>query len=301
VQIHASRGSPFGCGYCIWPQILYGDGRYRARDPMKVADELEMLHATYGFRAFYFDDDTFNIGKERILNLCAEIKRRGLHTVPWAATARADTLDLETLHAMKEAGLAVIKFGLDSTSWEIADLCGTGLQIEKVDQAIAWCRQIGLKFHLTFTFGLPGETKETIEQIIQYAIDRSPDFCQFFLPTPLPGTRQFRLLKEKGLLLTEEWEKYDGNRFTVMRGEHLSREELEQAVKDAYCRWAEFDRRRLTSAFPNGAASSGKMAARSPDCEQTNAQDGGKMTRATSFELPNSGFRFPILALNHGD
>ncbi len=244
LQIHASRGCPYGCIYCVWPQVLYQSRSYRTRNPINVVDEIEEMVKFYGYRSFYFDDDTFNIGKERILKICEEIKKRGLDKIPWAAMARADTSDFETLKAMKEAGLISIKFGVESATQELVDACGKGLDLKKVEDAVKWCKELDLQFHLTFTFGLPGETKETIEKTIQYAMKLAPDTCQFSLTTPFPGTKHLKMAKEKGLLLTEEWDKYDGNRYTVMREENLSREELEEAVQDAYSRWEDFDRKR---------------------------------------------------------
>lgn len=237
VQMHASRGCPFGCVFCVWPQILYGSKRYRIREPMQVIDEMEMLIRDYGFKAVYFDDDTFNIGKERIQALCQEIRRRGI-TVPWAAMARADTSDYETLRHMKDAGLCAIKFGVESGVQQIVDQCEKGLNLDKVNEAVGWCKELGIPVHLTFTLGLPGESRDTIQQTIEYVIALDPDSVQFSLTTPFPGTKYFNILKERGLLLTEDWSKYDGACHTVIRGENLSREELEWSVKEAQRQWA---------------------------------------------------------------
>ena len=244
LQIHASRGCPYGCIYCVWPQVLYQSRSYRTRDPVKVVDEIEEMVNFYGYRSFYFDDDTFNIGKVRILKICEEIKKRGLNKIPWAVMARADTSDFETLKAMKDAGLISIKFGVESASQQLIDACGKGLDLRKVEQTVKWCKELGIQFHLTFTFGLPGETKETIEKTIQYAMELAPDTCQFSLTTPFPGTKYFEIIKKKGLLLTEEWDKFDGARFTVIRGENLTKSELEQAVADACRRWKEFKKKK---------------------------------------------------------
>lgn len=49
VQMWPSRGCPFQCNFCLWPQVIYGNHRYRVRDPIQVVDEMEWLIATYGF------------------------------------------------------------------------------------------------------------------------------------------------------------------------------------------------------------------------------------------------------------
>ena len=158
--------------------------------------------------------------------------------------ARADTSDFETLKAMKEAGLVSIKFGVESGSQELVNACGKALDLKKVEQSVRWCKELGIQVHLTFTFGLPGETKQTISKTVNFAIKMNPDSAQFSLTTPFPGTKYFNILKEKGLLLSEQWDKYDGARFSVIKGEALSKEELEKAVSIAWKRWNNFKKRK---------------------------------------------------------
>ena len=88
VQMWASRGCPYGCIFCAWPQIMYGSRKYRTRSVKDVVDEMEWLVKECGFASVYFDDDTFNIGRERMLKFAAEVKARGIYT-PWAIMARA--------------------------------------------------------------------------------------------------------------------------------------------------------------------------------------------------------------------
>jgi radical SAM superfamily enzyme YgiQ (UPF0313 family) len=236
VQLMASRGCPFGCIFCLWPQVLYGDKKYRFHSPKRVVDEMEMLIKEYGFKGIYFDDDTFNIGKERMLEISKEIKRRAIQ-IPWAIMARADTSDYETLKEMKGAGLRALKFGVESASQELVDGCGKGLKLSAVEKAVRDCKGLGIRVHLAFTFGLPGETKKSIKDTVDYALKLDPDSAQFSLTTPFPGTEYYNLLDEKGLLLTKDWKKYDGNRYTVIRGENLSAKELEAALKEAKRSW----------------------------------------------------------------
>lgn len=238
-QIHASRGCPYGCIYCIWPQVLYGNKKYRVRNVKAVMDEVEMLVKEYGFKSIYFDDDTFNIGKSRILEICDEFKTRNLN-VPWGAMARADTSDFETLKAMKQSGMVGIKFGVESGDQDLVDAAEKSLNLTKVKQAVQWCKDLGLKVHLTFTFGLPGETNHTIDKTIQFAKECNPDSIQFSITTPFPGTKYFKMLKEADNILTYNWEMYDGAVHTVIKGDNLSKEELEEAVCKANREYGRF-------------------------------------------------------------
>jgi len=121
VQMLASRGCPFGCNFCLWPQVMYQGNHYRARDIEDTVDEMEFLIKEMGFKSIYFDDDTFNVGKERMLKFCQAIKQRELRNVPWAIMARADLMDKEILHQMRKAGLRAVKYGVESCTQELLE------------------------------------------------------------------------------------------------------------------------------------------------------------------------------------
>lgn len=246
VQMWASRGCPFKCNFCLWPQVVYGNNLYRPRDPVDVVNEMEWLIKTYGFKAFYFDDDTFDLGKKRILDLCSEIKKKGLN-VPWAAMARADTLDQEMLDAMADAGMIAIKYGVESGVQELVDGCDKHLDLKKVVETVQMTKKAGIKVHLTFTFGLEGETKENIQKTIDFALAQDPDSVQFSIVTPFPGTRYYEELKEKGYLLTKQWSDFDGNRSAVIRTDNLTTEDLIWALNHAYESWYQYRDQKLAN------------------------------------------------------
>lgn len=251
VQMWASRGCPYKCIFCLWPQAMYGSHKYRIRNPAETAKEMEWLISKYNFKAVYFDDDTFNINKPMILSLCKEIKKRGLIT-PWAVMARADTMDKETLWAMADAGLYAIKYGVESTDQEILKNSGKNLDLDKVKEIVKLTKQTGVKVHLTFCFGLQGETKNTIRKTVDFALALDPDGIQFSLVTPFPGTEYFRKAKDKGYLLTENWEAYNGSNNAVIRTEKLSGKELKNSLEYAYTRWsAHKNAKNILSRFRN--------------------------------------------------
>ncbi|MFC2153925.1 B12-binding domain-containing radical SAM protein [Candidatus Altiarchaeota archaeon] len=236
VQLWASRGCPYGCIFCLWPKVMYGGGSYRVRSPGDVVAELRSAIDEYKFKAFYFDDDTFDIGKERVMELSRLIKEAGLN-LPWAAMARADTADEETLSAMSDAGLYAIKYGVESGVQSILDASGKDLNLSKVKESVNITKNLGVKTHLTFTFGLPGETKESIKKTIDFVLKVDPDSAQFSLVTPFPGTDYFKQLEKESRLSFTGWGEFDGRCRIVFEPENLSKKELEQALKDATRAW----------------------------------------------------------------
>ena len=245
LQLIASRGCPFGCVFCAWPQLMYGGNSYRARSSKDVVDEIEAAVKEFGFKSFYFDDDTFNVGKKRILELCREIKERNLG-LPWAIMARADQMDRELLEALKGAGLTALKYGVESGSQDVLKAACKGLDLDKVKESVRITRELGIHYHLTFMFGLPGETDATARQTIDLALELDADSAQFSVATPWPGSRFYDHLLEKGHLLSENFDEYDGYHSAVVRTDALRPEELigwrntAEAEWQAHCKQRQF-------------------------------------------------------------
>jgi len=243
-QMLASRGCPFKCQFCLWPQVIYQGYHYRVRDVRDVVDEMEYLVREKGFHSVYFDDDTFNIGKKRMLEFCREIKKRGLNKIQWAIMARPDLMDEEILDSMKEAGVWAIKYGLESSDQALVDQIGKDMDLEKAEKMIRYTKKLRIRTHLTFTFGLPGETKETIEKTIQRALELDPFSIQFSITTPFPGTKYFEILDKKDFIITKDFSSYDGHSKSVIKLENLTPGDLEISKIKAYRIWADHLRKK---------------------------------------------------------
>jgi len=109
--------------------------------------------------------------------------------------------------------------------------------LEKVRTVAGWCAERDIKTHATFTFGLPTETRNTMEQTLEYANSLDVDSVQFSITTPFPGTRYFEELEREGYLLTKDWTKYDGNCGSVIKYENLSSDEIGDFCQQASGRW----------------------------------------------------------------
>jgi GT2 family glycosyltransferase/radical SAM superfamily enzyme YgiQ (UPF0313 family) len=235
VQMWGSRGCPFQCIFCAWPQIMYGSNLYRIRSIKDMADEFEWLVTEWGFKSVYFDDDTFNVNKRRIGEFCKELIRRGLK-VPWAAMCRADLIDEPLLKLMKESGVHALKFGVESATQCSLDSMQKHLDIEKVVQNINLTHNYGIQTHLTFMFGLPGETRESCERTLDLALKLNPCSLQMTLASPFPGSKFMKFLQDKNHLVKSVTEA-DGFRTSCVRTDAMTAEELEEFVQYANNKW----------------------------------------------------------------
>jgi radical SAM superfamily enzyme YgiQ (UPF0313 family) len=132
-----------------------------------------------------------------------------------------------------------VKIGVESGCQKLLDACQKNLNIQTVDKTVRHLKRIGMYVHLTFTFGLPGESKETLRETINFGLRLCPNSVQFSITTPFPGTPYFKMAQEKGALITKDWSQYDGALESVI-GNGLIETDLE--MEDIKTAIDEFDR-----------------------------------------------------------
>ncbi len=246
LQLIGSRGCPYKCHFCVWPQVVYEDNRYRTRSAKNIADEIEHAFRVdrYPYASYYFDDDTFNIGDKRLSELADELIMRGLEHIPWGAMCRADTIKKPTLERLRRAGLRAVKYGVESGNQKLVDDSGKRLDLGVLREMMAFTHSLGIRTHLTFSFGLVGETRETMQETLDLALELNPYTVQFSISTPFPGTRFYDYAKKKNLLLVDDFSAYDGMSRCVVKTENLSAEELEGFLVHANDVWSRHAARR---------------------------------------------------------
>jgi anaerobic magnesium-protoporphyrin IX monomethyl ester cyclase len=229
----SSRGCPYRCTFCLWPGILYGH-KFRARSAQNVVDEIEEAVRTYGHDEIYFDDDTFSIDRQRVLDITRIIRERDLHKeVEWIAQCRVDTVDREMLEAMKAANCGYILFGVESGSPEMLKRMRKGITLDKARSAFALTKEVGIKTQAFFLFGVPGETQETVRETIEFAKELNASSTQFAVAIPHPGTALYEECKANGWLTSEDWADYTSEN-SLIETEWLSADQVEQARIRAY-------------------------------------------------------------------
>ncbi|MBN2383431.1 radical SAM protein [bacterium] len=234
ITLVSSRGCPFRCIFCAWPQIMYGQG-YRMRKADAVVDEIEYCLHQFQPGEFFFDDDTFTVQKKHVRCICRLILERKLE-IRWSCMGRIDTVDVETLELMAGAGCTRIKFGIETGSETVMKNIRKKINLADVHQTVQCAQAAGIKVHGTFMIGLPGETRQTAQQTIDLALSLGLDTAQFSIATPFPGTEFYRLAETNGWLLTHDWSKYDGATGAVISYPHFSKKEIDTYLAIAWTR-----------------------------------------------------------------
>jgi anaerobic magnesium-protoporphyrin IX monomethyl ester cyclase len=229
----SSRGCPYRCTFCLWPDVLYGH-KFRARSAKNVVDEIEEAVRVYGHDEIYFDDDTFTIDRQRVLDICRLIQERRLEKeVEWIAQCRVDTIDREMLEAMKAANCGYILFGVESGSPEMLKRMKKGITLDKVRSAFELTKEVGIKTQAFFLFGMPGETQKTIRETIEFAKQLNASSTQFAMAIPHPGTALYQECVDNGWLTSTDWADYTAES-SLIETPWLTAKEIEEARVRAY-------------------------------------------------------------------
>ena len=226
----ASRGCPEFCTYCPH-RILAG---YRMRSIANIVDEMERLCSQVSRPYVIFRDPLFTEQRDRVVELCDEIQRRGLN-LTFEAETRLDRLDVDLLDRLYAAGFRAMSFGVESL--DPATLKKSGrrpIPQSHQREIIEHARKLGIVTAAFYVLGFLQDDWNSIAATIDYAIDLGSTFAQFKMLTPYPGTPMFKQLDP---LLTEtDWEKFDG--FTpTFKHPNLTERELRFLLGAAYTRF----------------------------------------------------------------
>lgn len=241
-----SRGCPYKCTYCS--DAIFGK-KYIARSPGNVVDEIEYIIGKYQVKEIHFYDDDFTIDMQRVGGVCDEIIRRNIR-ISWSCTTRVDLVSEELLRKMKKAGCWLISYGIESASPEILKNIQKGYTVDKIRESFKLTKKLGIRTIGFFMVGLPGETRESVEETIRFSKELDPDFVSWGITALFPGSRLYNQvqheLKNKPIRYTyqkDEWHSSAspyGDGFSIIYEEYLTREELkaysDRANKEFYFR-----------------------------------------------------------------
>ena len=229
----SSRGCPFGCIYCVTSRFM--GRKFRAKSAERVGEELQWLCDEFGTKQIAFSDDTFTLNRKRVLEICRELRERGLD-LKWSCSSRVDTIDRGLSSAMAKAGCTLIYFGVESASENILRFYRKRIDMQRTKDAIETVKKNGIYTACSFILGAPMETENEMMETVEAAIRLNPDYAQFSILTPYPGTELYEIARKNGWLLTENFDDYTAGK-PVLKNFHLPPERIQEILKYAYRRF----------------------------------------------------------------
>ncbi len=232
ISFYTGRGCKSRCTFCLWPQTV-GGHRYRTRSVGHVIEEMAWAKKAFPeVKEFFFDDDTLTDDLPRAEAIARELGKLG---VTWSCNAKAN-VPRATLKVMRENGLRLLLVGYETGNQQILYNIKKGMRIDVAKRFAKDCRELGIRIHGTFIMGLPGETRETIKETIEFAKEVNPHTLQVSLAAPYPGTFLYKQALEKGWLddANADLVNEDGRQIAPLSYPGLSHTEIFDSVESFY-------------------------------------------------------------------
>ena len=120
-------------------------------------------------------------------------------------------------------------YGVESGNQQILDTVKKKITLEKIREGVRLAKEAGIEVMASFIIGLPGETRETLQENIEFGLSLDTSWG-FNVLSPFPGTEVRERAQEYGLeILTNDWTKYDANT-AVSRTEGAGPDEIAEAL-----------------------------------------------------------------------
>jgi anaerobic magnesium-protoporphyrin IX monomethyl ester cyclase len=230
INMLSTRGCPGACVFCNSAFTTL-----RTRDPIKVAEQIRYLREKHGIRQVQFYDDTFTVMKKFVIEFCEKMIEMDLG-VDWSAYIRGDCFSDELASRMKQAGCHQVLLGVETGNAQIAERMGKPIARERYFEAVKIAHRNGLEVRGSFIIGHMGETWETMEDTLNFAMELDCDLFQLSINTPYPGTALYNMVVQQGTLIHKNWYNY-GQGQVLIDQPQLSTEEIFRFERLAFRRF----------------------------------------------------------------
>lgn len=201
INLITSRGCPASCVFCT-VHLMWGR-KFRARSPENVLAELEQIKNQFGAKHLQFEDDnlTFDIERaKKIFQLMIERKLNLKWTTPNGVAMWR--MDKETLKLMKQSGCFYIKIAVESGNQRVlSQVIKKPQRLDLIKPLIEYARKIKLKVGSFFVVGLPGETKQEMQDSFDFPYKVKLDWAEYSMATPHYGTELRKICQENNYLI----------------------------------------------------------------------------------------------------
>lgn len=191
-----SRGCPYSCTYCF--QQMWGK-KWIGRSAQDIYNEIVELMDNYGMRGFVFNDDTFPLDKQRVMDFCDLLIKNRLD-IYWYCNGRVNLMDEEMISAMAASGCKGIAYGIETGNPQMLKAIKKGITIDQVEKICRLTKKYGIHVTGYFMIGLLGDTRETIQETIDLAERLDLNFYGFNMASPIMGTEMYAQAVSQGLI-----------------------------------------------------------------------------------------------------
>jgi radical SAM superfamily enzyme YgiQ (UPF0313 family) len=228
------------CTFCVWDHTINPIGSYRSFTPERLFAEVKHVVDKYGIKEIFDDAGTMFVGN-KLKRFCELLIESGYNKkVRYGCNMRFNAIPNQELYdLMGKAGFRFILYGMESGNQKTLDRLQKGTKEKDAIIGPAMARKAGLDPHITIMLGYPWESYKDARRTIEtakYALKKGIyETIQATIVIPYPGTPLYKECKDKGWLLTEDYERFD-MREPVMKipFDHKKLLELEQELYSTF-------------------------------------------------------------------
>lgn len=230
VHMATQRGCPFPCTYCaarMYNQLYAANGEEygRRRSHANVLAELRELRSQDRLGYVIFLDDTFTINHSWVMEFCGLYGRE--IGAPFSLHARVETVNQPLLEMLAAAGCRQITYGVESGSERVRrEIMRRQVGNQRFKDVFRWTREAGILLTANFMLGLPGETRDDVEQTLALAEELEVADFGYFVFYPYPGTHLFDVCVSRGYLPVDYMHRPANHRQSVLELPDLSQEDI---------------------------------------------------------------------------
>jgi radical SAM superfamily enzyme YgiQ (UPF0313 family) len=199
INILTHRGCPYKCTFCIHSKEP--EGMCRSRSIYSVIKEIKYLQRNYGIEFVHFFAETFVMNRQWVYDFCESLDKENIK-IKWSCLSRVNLVDEELLNRMKSSGCTYVGYGIESASQKMLDKMNKGCTVEQQKKALKITKKLGLDTYPTFIIGTPGETKETVQESVNFCKELGL-IPEFFFMTPFPMSSLYDYAMDNGLIQDE--------------------------------------------------------------------------------------------------
>ena len=205
--ISTSIGCPFNCSYCAI-SALFGTKRLRFWDIDRVMDEFDRLVNVYNIKYIKILDECFVLKKDYVSELCDKLAEKRYDLNIWAY-ARVDTVDQTILEKLKKAGIRWLAYGIESADEDVlSEVSKAQYDADRTRTVMQWTKDTGIHILANFMFGLPDDTKESMDKTLKLCREINPEWINFYVTMPYPGSKDYFEAIKKGKIKNDHWIEY---------------------------------------------------------------------------------------------
>ena len=203
LTMYSSKGCPNRCVFCD-----VQEKKFRYKNANRVVDEMEFL-LSIGANYVHIMDDCFNTRSDRVLEVCEEIKRRGLK-FEWSARGRVVN-NYKVIQALSEAGCRRLHVGIESLDLDVLRWMNKNLDVETIRGFCKGCKEFGIDVLAYFMIGTPVETREYRQSLPDMIRELEITYPYFNLLNPRAHTEYYESLLRDGTFKRDYWQEYCEN------------------------------------------------------------------------------------------